>query len=144
MPAAGPVKLCRREGKYKLPPKFQKSRVLFNLHRVPKDPTHVVLVEGFWSVFRLHALQVPVVGLMGWSISREQVELLLQRGVTFVTLLLDGDKAGYDARERLLPELANTSSSAPPCCRKARNPTLSTKLNSPRLSPTWPGFFLSS
>ena len=95
------------EDRYKLPPRFQKSRVLFNLHRLT-DPVHVVAVEGFWSVFRLHALAVPVVGLMGWSISAEQVELLKQRGVTFVTLLLDGDEAGYQARDRLLPEVASS------------------------------------
>jgi DNA primase len=96
------------EGKYKLPPKFEKSRVLFNLHRIPESAAHVVLVEGFWSVFRLHALHVPVVGLMGWSICAAQVELLQRHGMTFVTLLLDGDTAGYQARERLLPELASS------------------------------------
>jgi DNA primase len=31
--------------RYKLPKNFQKSRVLFNLHRV-RDAEHVVLVEG--------------------------------------------------------------------------------------------------
>lgn len=98
------------EGKYKLPPKFEKSRVLFNLHRIEAGTAHLVLVEGFWSVFRLHALGVPVVGLMGWSISPEQVRLLEERGVRFLTLLLDGDEAGYQARDRLLPELASAFS----------------------------------
>jgi DNA primase len=92
--------------RYKLPAKFHKSRVLFNLHRVAAGE-HVVLVEGYWSVFRLHALGVPVVGLMGWSVSPEQVALLRERGVRFVTLLLDGDDAGQAARERVLPDLSN-------------------------------------
>lgn len=96
------------EGKYKLPPKFEKGRVLFNLHRIQRGTPHLVLVEGFWSTFRLHALGVPVVGLMGWSVSPEQVELLLEWGVTSATLLLDGDEAGYRGRERLLPLLANS------------------------------------
>jgi DNA primase len=93
------------EDKYKLPAKFQKSRVLYNLHRV-ENPEHVVLVEGFWSAIRLHALGVPVMALMGWSISAEQVALLLRRGVRSVVVLLDGDDAGYQARERVVPPLA--------------------------------------
>jgi DNA primase len=95
------------EGKYKLPPKFQKARVLFNLHRVAESE-HLVLVEGYWSTIRLHALGVPVVSPMGWSVSPEQIALLQGRGVRSVTLLLDGDKTGYEARERLVPELAGS------------------------------------
>ena len=92
--------------RYKLPPKFQKSRVLFNLHRLPPG-MNIVLVEGYWSVFRLHALGVPVVGLMGWSVSAEQLALLRERGVRFVTVLMDGDDAGRKAREKVLPALAD-------------------------------------
>lgn len=92
--------------RYLLPKRFEKSRVLFNLHRV-SDAEHVVLVEGYWSVFRLHALGVPVAGLMGWSVSPEQLALLRERGTRFITLLLDGDEAGRRARERALPALAS-------------------------------------
>jgi DNA primase len=92
--------------RYKLPAKFQKSRVLFNLHRVAIGE-HIVLVEGYWSVFRLHALGIPVAALMGWSVSAEQVALLRERGARFVTLLLDGDDTGRKARERVLPALAS-------------------------------------
>jgi DNA primase len=93
------------EDKYKQPAKFQKSRVLFNLHRV-EDPAHLALVEGFWSAIRLHALGVPVVALMGWSVSIEQVALLRERGTRSLVVLLDGDNAGYQARERVVPLLA--------------------------------------
>jgi DNA primase len=92
--------------RYLLPKKFEKSRVLFNLHRLG-DAEHVVLVEGYWSVFRLHALGVPVAGLMGSSVSEEQVELLRGRSTRYVSLLLDGDEAGRRARERVLPALAS-------------------------------------
>jgi DNA primase len=61
--------------KYRLPAKFEKSRVLYNLHRVA-DATHVVAVEGYWSAIRLHALGLPLVGLMGWSVSEEQIAAL--------------------------------------------------------------------
>jgi DNA primase len=95
------------DGKYKLPPKFQKSRVLFNLHRVAPGE-HLVLVEGYWSTIRLHALGVPVASPMGWSVSPEQIALLQGRGVRFLMLLLDGDDAGRRARERVLPNLASS------------------------------------
>ena len=93
--------------RYLLPKRFEKSRVLFNLHRVG-DTQHIVLVEGYWSVFRLHALGVPVAALMGSSVSEEQLALLRERGTHSVTLLLDGDDAGRKARERALPALADT------------------------------------
>jgi DNA primase len=95
------------EDRYKLPAKFEKSRVLFNLHRV-SDAEHVVLVEGYWSAIRLHALGVPVAALMGWSVSPEQIALLRDRSVRFVTLLLDGDDTGRRARERVLPSLSSS------------------------------------
>jgi len=92
--------------KYKLPAKFEKSRVLYNLHRV-RDAEHVVAVEGYWSAIRLCALGVPVVGLMGWSVSPEQIALLRDRGTRYLTILWDGDEAGARARERVLPALAS-------------------------------------
>jgi len=92
--------------RYRLPAKFEKSRVLFNLHRVGQAE-HLVLVEGYWSAFRLHAMGVPVAALMGSSVSEEQLALLRERGTRRVTLLLDGDDAGRKARERALPALAN-------------------------------------
>jgi len=76
---------------------------MFNLHRVTASE-HVVLVEGYWSAIRLHALGIPVVGLMGWLVSPEQVALLRECGTRLVTLLLDGDDTGRRGRERVLPE----------------------------------------
>lgn len=52
------------EEHYKLPPKFHKRAVLYNLHRVPPGE-HIILVEGYWSAIRLHALGFPVAALMG-------------------------------------------------------------------------------
>src|SRR5260370_18985602 len=92
--------------RYKLPAKFQKSRVLYNLDRV-SGAEHMVLVEGYWSAIRVHALGVPATALMGWSISQEQIALLRERGTRCVTLLLDGDETGRRGRERVLPDLAS-------------------------------------
>ena len=94
------------EDKYKLPGKFQKNRVLFNLHRV-RDAEHLVVVEGCWSVFRLAELGVQAVALMGSSLSDEQERLLAEVGhARFVTVLLDGDPAGRNAAAEIVPRLA--------------------------------------
>ena len=95
--------------KYMLPPKFGKSKVLFNLHRIiAMETDEVVVVEGYFDVIRLHALRVPVVGVMGTSISDEQVSLLVAAGIKRVTVLMDGDSAGVDAAERVVPPLARS------------------------------------
>jgi DNA primase len=89
--------------------------VLFNLHRVLEGieaggwgdhANHVVLVEGFFSVFRLHFLGIPAVALMGRSLSEEQTRLLAQAGIGLVTVLMDGDAPGRKAAEEILPVLA--------------------------------------
>lgn len=92
-------------GKYLLPPKFAKRRVLFNLHRVAGQ-RHLVVVEGFFSVVRLHALGIGAVALMGSALSAEHIRLLKAAGVALVTLLLDGGVAGRDATATMLPLLA--------------------------------------
>jgi DNA primase len=91
--------------KYHLPHGFEKRRVLFGLHRVA-GAEHVVLVEGYWSVFRLHALKIPAVALMGRTLSPEQETLLIESRVRMLTLLLDGDVPGREATDELLPRLA--------------------------------------
>ena len=93
--------------KYDLPHGFPKRRVLFGLHRVA-GAEHLVIVEGYWSVFRLHAIGIPAVALMGRTLFPEQEALLLQSGVRMLTLLLDGDGPGRAATEQILPRLAES------------------------------------
>jgi hypothetical protein len=93
------------EGKYKLPPKFHKQSVLYNLHRV-RGKKHLVVVEGYFGVFRLFQLGVPAVALMGSSLSAAQVTLLREAGVKFLTVLLDGDEAGRQAAPAIMARLA--------------------------------------
>jgi len=84
--------------RYLLPKGFEKSKVLFNLNRVLSmrdshaDLDTVVIVEGFWSVMRLHAKGIPCVSTFGDSVSLEQVELLAARLFTKVVNLDDGVK----------------------------------------------------
>ena len=96
--------------KYKLPPNFKKSLVLFNLHQAHGDP--LVLVEGFFDVFSLWQAGVEnAVALMGSSLSTEQEALILTHLGEHGRLLLmfDGDEAGRtcteEARDRLIEKV---------------------------------------
>jgi DNA primase len=91
--------------KYHLPRGFQKRRILFGLYQVT-GAEHLILVEGYWSVFRLHTLDLPAVALMGRTLSTEQETLLKESGVRMLTLLFDGDRPGREATRLLLPRLA--------------------------------------
>lgn len=93
------------EDKYKFPPDLKKSLLLYNIHRI-KGSDHLVVVEGFFSVFRLNALGIPAVALMGCSVSDAQEKLLVESGYKYITLLLDGDKPGREAQERVLQKFA--------------------------------------
>lgn len=88
------------EPRYRFPRGFRKSLVLFNYHRVA-DATHLVIVEGVWSVFRLDVLGVAAVALMGCSLSGMQEALIKGLSLEQITLLLDGDPAGYASTEVL-------------------------------------------
>ena len=95
--------------KYLLPPKFAKSKVFFNLNRVmAMEVEHVVVVEGYFGAMRLHMLRVPAVAVMGTSISDEQVALLVSAGIKRVIVLMDGDNAGENAAEKVVPALARS------------------------------------
>lgn len=102
--AAGPVP--KGVPRYLLSPGFRKRCVLYGLHRVP-DTDFIVLVEGYWSVIRLHRLGFPVAGLMGRSISEEQFELLADRQIRSILLVMDGDDPGLRAREQLAVTLTH-------------------------------------
>lgn len=93
------------EEKYKLPPGFKKNEVLFNLHRVGAAE-RLVLVEGYFSVFRLHALGVPAVALMGRTLSELQEKLLGQSQARSITVLMDGDEPGRKAAQEIVARLA--------------------------------------
>lgn len=96
---------ARRYGKWKLPPRFPKSRLLYNYHRVRGHitTTTLVLVECPWGVLRLSQLSLPAVALMGVHLSEAQADLL--REAHRVVLLLDGDRAGRQAASRITRRL---------------------------------------
>lgn len=99
------------EPKYKLPPGFKKSLVVFNLHRT-KDLAKekgLILVEGFFDCFKVHQAGFKnVVALMGSSLSEEQEKLILETVVPQgkISLMFDEDVAGRKAREDILKRLS--------------------------------------
>ena len=96
-------------GKYKFPPNFQKSLVLFNLHRAREHAAEgLIVVEGFFTVCEFWQRgRKNVVALMGSTMSAEQERLIVETvgAKGRVLLALDSDEAGRkgseDARNRL-------------------------------------------
>ena len=97
---------CRRYGKWKLPPRMPKSKILFNFHRVRQRlaTTGVVLVECPWGVMRLAQIGVPALALLGTALSPAQRKLIVH--AKRVLILLDADTAGHSAAPRILHALA--------------------------------------
>ena len=98
------------ESKYKFPPKFKKSLVVFNLNRL-KDKTkdeRVILVEEFFDVFNLwQAGYKNVVALMGTSMTDDQEKLIVEAigGNGRVVLMFDSDEAGAKATTEVVERL---------------------------------------
>ena len=79
------------EPRWKLPKDFDKSRVLFNLHRfIETNSSAVVLVEGVFDAIRLAEDGIPAVALLGSSISEAQVTLLKSLPLITAYVMLDG------------------------------------------------------
>lgn len=96
--------------KYKLPYNFHKTLILWNLHRaVELGRKHLVIVEGFWSVIRLHQAGIPTVSTLGSDISAEQVQMIKNAGYRHVTVILDGDEAGRLARPAFASEISKVA-----------------------------------
>jgi DNA primase len=97
------------EDKYKLPPGFHKSLVLFNLHRAREHAAEgLIIVEGFFTVFEFFQRgRKNVVALMGSAMSTEQERLIVEtvgpKGR--VLLALDNDEAGRKGSEDAVSRL---------------------------------------
>jgi DNA primase len=95
--------------RYRVPPGFAKSEILFNMHRAADGVDHsVVVVEGFFDCMKVHQAGIrSVVALMGSVLYEPQRQALLKR-FNRVILLLDGDPTGRKAStviaQRLRPD----------------------------------------
>lgn len=98
--------------KYRFPGGFHKSLELFNLWRVKAQPWGndldglVVVVEGFFDCMKVWQAGIPVVALMGCTLSDHQERLLAENFVE-VLLMLDGDPAGREASPQIAGRLAS-------------------------------------
>jgi DNA primase len=94
-----------QRGKWVLPPRLPRSRIIYGYHRLGTERRcwGLVLVECPWGVLRLAQLGIPAVALLGTQLCEPQRALLA--AVPRVILLLDGDPAGRQAavaiRDRL-------------------------------------------
>lgn len=100
------------ELKYKLPPKFKKSSVVFNLNRVKNmdEDKGLILIEDFFDVFNLwQAGCKNVIALMGTSMSDEQERLIVEavgeKGK--VVLMFDSSEAGKSGSQDALARLVS-------------------------------------
>ena len=101
------------EDKYKLPPGFHKSLVLFNLHRARAHASEgLIVVEGFFDTLDFWQRgRKNVVALMGSSLSEAQERLIVQTvgGRGRVLLAFDPDEAGrkgmHEAAARLVSQV---------------------------------------
>ncbi len=99
------------DGKYKLPPNFKKSHVVYNLHRVGElaEAQGLILVEGFFGCMRVwQSGSDNVVALMGSALSEEQEHLIVDAvgPQGRVMLLFDADDAGRACCDEALGRLS--------------------------------------
>ena len=102
--------LTETEGKYKLPPNFVKSAVVYNLNRQAPEAEAFILVESFLSVFRLYqAGYLNALSLLGSALSERQEELILsclgKNGRLY--LLFDADESGQSCAADCLLRLGH-------------------------------------
>jgi len=107
---AGTPEQVEEEGKYKLPPKFVKSAVVYNLHRQAEPVAFLVLVESYLSVWKLwEAGFLSACALMDSDLSKTQEKLILELlgRSGRVVLLFDGDESGQACTADSLSRLAS-------------------------------------
>ena len=97
----------KTQPRYRVPPGFAKSEILFNMHRAAAGLSNsVVVVEGFFDCMKVHQAGIrSVVALMGSVLYEPQRHDLLDR-FSRVILLLDGDPTGRKASTVIAQRLA--------------------------------------
>jgi DNA primase len=94
------------EGKdFKNTPGLQKSKVLFNLHRV-RSSKFVYVVESSFDAIRLDQVGFPAVATLGANVSSVQMQLL-EKYFSDVILVADNDEAGSVMIDRILGKIGS-------------------------------------
>lgn len=102
--------------KYRFPSKRQKdgkeyvlkkSEFLYGGHLVTAPVMHLVIVEGFFDVWRLHEAEITAVSIMGTAMSEKQEALItaLTHPKGCVWIILDGDDQGRKAASEIAARL---------------------------------------
>ena len=96
-----------------MPVGFIKSAVVYNLNRageLAKEKRELIVVEGFFTVFRIWQLGIQnVVALMGSYLAEQQKQLLVETlgADGKVILLFDNDEAGINGAAQCVKELVD-------------------------------------
>ena len=94
------------EGKeFKNTPGLQKSKILFNLHRV-RSSRFVYVVESSFDAIRLEQVGFPAVATLGANVSSVQMKLL-EKYFSDVVLVADNDEAGSIMVDRILGKIGS-------------------------------------
>ena len=94
------------EGKdFKNTPGLQKSKILFNLHRV-RSSKFVYVVESSFDAIRLDQVGFPAVATLGANVSSVQMGLL-EKYFSDVILIADNDEAGATMTDRILGKIGS-------------------------------------
>ncbi len=103
---ANPLGYCGRDlnpdkPKWRFPKNFPKTAMLYNAHRAqPWMSRGIILVECPWAAMRLTQAQWPnTLPALGTTLSQAQLSWLAKAPA--ILLLLDGDRAGKMASQRL-------------------------------------------
>ena len=95
------------EPRYRFPPRFPKSQLVFNFHRAAAtNAQQVIVVEGFFDCLKVYQAGFPcVIAIMGSGLSHQQLEILVH-SFRRIRLMLDGDTAGRRASRVIAARLA--------------------------------------
>jgi DNA primase len=98
-----------KEGKYKLPPNFEKKRLLYNLNRLIKPMPSIILVESFLSVWKLYEAGLHnAISLLGSVFTPEQEALLREylSSNALVYIMSDNDESGQKCQKECVSRLS--------------------------------------
>lgn len=91
-------------------PFFNKRRVLFGLHRAKQaGQRRIVVMEGYTDVIACHLAGFQgAVASLGTAFTADHARTVERYATDGLVLMFDGDRAGMQAAERAVRELANT------------------------------------
>jgi len=81
---------------YHIPQNAPKKNILYGLNYLYGKTDEVFIVEGAMDVLSCYQAGLPAIGLLGRSLSKNQLKLLQMAGIKKVILFLDNDRWGVE------------------------------------------------